>query len=376
MSEFTKLAFEQGELNQVLSGLFRGMLEKGAVDAVMAPATQPGKGVMQTLITAPETTGTVDPFAPVVPLNAAKLASAITARPAGRPIALVMRSCEVRALVELVKLRQANLEDVVLIGVDCLGRYENTDFLSLQAQGKTSESFLEQALSGTTAVGDCDISDACKACEYPVADNVDLRLCVIGAGQGAVYVEWTSEKGRAVREKLGLQTCNAPDARAGAIEELAKARTEERDKRLAAFREATSTFHALQEHLAGCINCYNCRVACPVCYCKECVFGTDTFRHTGEQYMGWADKHGALKMPTDTLSYHLTRLTHMSALCVGCGQCTSACPNGISLMPLFRATAEKTQARFDYLAGRSLEEQQPLAIFHDDELEEVTGQTK
>jgi hypothetical protein len=45
-------------------------------------------------------------------------------------------------------------------------------------------------------------------------------------------------------------------------------------------------------------------------------------------------------------------------------------------MPLFRTSAEKTQARFDYQAGRSVEEAQPMAIFKADEMVEVTGQVK
>jgi hypothetical protein len=45
-------------------------------------------------------------------------------------------------------------------------------------------------------------------------------------------------------------------------------------------------------------------------------------------------------------------------------------------MPLFRASADKTQGRFNYLAGRSLEEEQPMAVFKSDELFEVTGQVK
>lgn len=81
-------------------------------------------------------------------------------------------------------------------------------------------------------------------------------------------------------------------------------------------------------------------------------------------------------MPNDTTMYHLTRITHMSLFCVGCGQCTSACPNNIDLMPLFRTSAEKTQARFDYQAGRSIEEPQPMAVFKADEMVEVTGQVK
>jgi formate dehydrogenase subunit beta len=106
------------------------------------------------------------------------------------------------------------------------------------------------------------------------------------------------------------------------------------------------------------------------------VFVTDTFRHSGDQYFNWADKRGSIKMPTDTLFYHITRMTHISATCVGCGQCTSACPNDITLAELFRTTAEKTQARFEYQAGRSLDEPQPLAVFKEDELGDVTGQVK
>jgi hypothetical protein len=45
-------------------------------------------------------------------------------------------------------------------------------------------------------------------------------------------------------------------------------------------------------------------------------------------------------------------------------------------MPLFRTCAEKTQARFGYQAGRSPDEEQPLAGFMADELVEVTGQVK
>ena len=369
MAEFTKLSYEKGGLNQALAGFFKKLLEQNVFDAVMLPSGQPTRGVMQTLISRPEKLEAIDPFAPVVPLNAAKLVSALTATPSGRPVAVVLRSCEVRALIELCKLKQADLDDVVIFGIDCLGRFENNDFLKFQGKGGTTEGFL----SGEN--GGFEIAGACKMCPHPVAENVDARLCVIGCGN-AVWVEWLTERGKAVCGKLGEKTGAGPDKRDKEVEALKKTRTEEREKKLAGFRDATRDFQALQAHLAGCINCYNCRVACPVCYCKECVFVTDTFRHEGSQFMGWADKRGALKMPTDSLFYHLTRLTHMSTLCVGCGQCTSACPNDIELAPLFCAVAEKTQARFDYLAGRSPDEEQPLATFHDDELVEVTGQVK
>jgi formate dehydrogenase subunit beta len=376
MAKFAKLSFKKGKLNKELAGFFKGLLEKGTVNALLVPMTQPKKGVMQTLVTDPAKVENIDPFAPVVPVNGAKTASSITSTPSGRKVAMVLRSCEVRALVELVKLKQSDLDDVLLIGIDCLGRYENLDFFKLREQGKTTEGFLEKALAGDTQNNDFDISPACKICEFPVVDNVDLRLCVIGSGSEAVYIESLTPKGDEALETAGLSAGDSPARRDDAIKKLVQERTEARDKEFAAHRESTNSFEALEERLAGCVNCYNCRVACPVCYCKECVFVTDTFRYNGDQYMGWADNNGTLKMPTDTIFYHLTRMSHISLFCVGCGQCGSACPNRIDLMPVFRTVAQKTQARFDYQAGRSLDEEQPLTVFEADELGEVTGQVQ
>jgi formate dehydrogenase subunit beta len=376
MANFTKLSFKKGELNRKLADLFKDMMKKGVIDALLAPMTQPKKGVMQTLITNPSQLETIDPFAPVVPVNGAKIASSITATPSGRKVAMILRSCEIRAMVELGKLKQAHFDDVLLIGIDCLGRYENLDFLNVQAQGETTESFLEKGLNGDTKTNDIDIAKACKICEFPVADNVDLRLCIIGTGSEVLYIESLTPKGDHALEMVNLKTEDAPGKRDAALKQLINTRKAARDTQFEEYRESTSGFDGLKDRLAGCINCYNCRVACPVCYCKECVFVTDTFRHNGDQYMGWADTFGTLKMPADTLFYHLTRMSHMSLFCVGCGQCTSACPNDIDLMPIFRTVAQKTQARFDYQAGRSHDEEQPLAVFEDDELVEVTGQVK
>jgi formate dehydrogenase subunit beta len=376
MAKYAQVSFQKDEMNKKLGAFFKGMLEKGAVDAVLVPMAQPKKGVRLSLITSPEYTDRVDPFAPIAAVSGAKIASSLTARPSGRRVAMVLRPCEIRAVVELAKLKQVTLDDVLLMSVDCLGRYENTDFAKFQEQGGTSESFLTDALAGKTAAGDFDVAGACKICEFPTADTVDLRLAAIGAGSGNVYIEALTDKGEQALEKSGAKSSAAPAGRDEAVKKLAAARAEARDKKFAELGEEVNNFEALADKLSACINCYNCRVACPVCYCKECVFVTDTFRHTGDQYMMWADQSGALKMPNDTLFYHLVRMTHMSLFCVGCGQCTSACPNDIDLMPLFRASADKTQGRFNYLAGRSLEEEQPMAVFKSDELFEVTGQVK
>jgi formate dehydrogenase subunit beta len=94
---------------------------------------------------------------------------------------------------------------------------------------------------------------------------------------------------------------------------------------------------------------------------------------TPAQYLGWAKRKGAVKMPTDTAFYHLTRLAHMSTACVGCGQCSNACPNDVPVMELFRMLSARTQAAFDYHPGIRIEDRPPLAVFKEDEYQDVVG---
>ncbi|MFQ6001209.1 MAG: 4Fe-4S dicluster domain-containing protein, partial [Anaerolineae bacterium] len=127
----------------------------------------------------------------------------------------------------------------------------------------------------------------------------------------------------------------------------------------------------LLAQFSTCIRCHNCTVACPICYCKECLFRTSTFEHESDRYLRWAQRKGAIQMPTDTLLFQLTRLNHMVTSCVGCGMCESACPSDIPLTTIFRAVGQEVQAMFDYLPGRSLEDELPLATFKEDELAEL-----
>jgi formate dehydrogenase subunit beta len=313
----------------------------------------------------------------VVPTSAARLLSSLTHRNTGRRIAAVLRSCELRAFLELVKLHQGNVDDVLLIGVDCFGRYENRDYLALAAaDAKLTTTFLRGAANGggDEAANGAQLAAACRACTSPVAEAADLRLCAIGSDPTQqLFVEVVSERGAEAFAALGLAAADPPAGRDAAVAALVAQRSAFRSAHLAAFAERTRDLAALTREVGSCVNCYNCRVACPVCYCRECVFGTDTFRHDGEQYLGWSAKWGELKLPADTLFYHLTRMVHMSTLCVGCGQCSSACPNDVPIWELLSSVAERTQARFDYVPGRSLADGQPLAIFQPEEFIEVTG---
>ena len=130
MAKTAKIEIKEQDLIASMQGFFKTLLQKGDINGLLVPQRLPGKNaVMPTLITDPEKINGTDPLAPVFPMNAAKVVSKLTRKPLYGRVAVVLRPCEIRAFVELVKLKQARTEDVVLVGLDCLGAYGNVDYL-------------------------------------------------------------------------------------------------------------------------------------------------------------------------------------------------------------------------------------------------------
>jgi len=378
MAISAKIDVKDQDLLASLKDFFRSILQLEDVSAILVPQHLPMKNVvMPTLVTDPERLDGVDPLAPMFPANTAKVVSRLTRKPAGGKLAVVLRSCEIRAFIELVKLKQGYMDEVVIIGIDCLGAYKNTDYFKFVGEDVTesTKQFYQSVLSGKEAAMDgVELATACKACEYPVPDSADIIIGLFGMDTNSqLLAQAKNSKGEELLARLDLPDLKEPQARLDAIKSLIAQRKDYRDKMFAETTEATNTLEKLTGYLANCINCYNCRVACPVCYCKECVFVTDVFNHEPSQYLKWAIRKGAIKMPTDTVFYHITRLAHMSTACIGCGQCSNACPNDIPVMELFRTIAQRTQKAFDYEAGRSIEDDPPLSVFMEDELADVVG---
>ncbi len=378
MAITAKIDVKDKDILGSLQGFFKNILETDEIQSLLVPQHLPMKNmVMPTLVTDPNHLNGVDPLSPAFPMNAAKIVSRLTRKPMGAKVAAVLRPCEIRAFVELVKLKQGRTEEVILIGVDCLGAFQNKDYFQLVGQNAAESTvvFHENVLRGkSTEIDGLDLAPACKACEYPVADNADILIGLYGMDiDQFLLVQSQTEAGDQILKQMNLSTTEAPRARQDAINALITQRTKYRDDMFARTREATDSLEKMSSYFATCVNCYNCRVACPVCYCKECVFVTDVFNHDPSQYLQWANRKGIIKMPTDTLFYHLTRLAHMSTACVGCGQCSNACPNDIAVMELFRTIAHDTQKAFDYEAGKSIEQEPPLSVFREDEFAEVVG---
>jgi len=333
--------------------------------------------VMPSLVTDPERLDGVDPLSPAFPINTARMVSRLTRKRIGGKVVAVLRPCEIRAFIELVKLKQGLTEELIIVGIDCLGAYRNTDYFRFVGEdpAASAQRFYRKAIAGKGAeFKDVDLASACKACEQPIPTNADIAVGLFGMDpDDHLLVQSQTPAGESLAARLGLPAAQESPGRKDAIETLINARIGFRDQMFQETRAVTDSLEKLTAYLANCVNCYNCRVACPVCYCKECVFVTDVFNYDPSQYLRWAARKGAIKMPTDTVFYHLTRLAHMSTACVGCGQCSNACPNDIPVMELFRLVADRTQQGFAYQAGRNVEEKPPLSEFREDEFKEVVG---
>ena len=378
MAFAAKIDVAEKDLLGALRGFFRDILETDYIKAILIPQHLPMKNmVMPTLVTDPDQLDGVDPLAPAFPLNAAKIVSRLTRKPIGSKVAVVLRPCEIRAFVELVKLKQGRTDDVVLIGMDCLGAFPNKAYLQYAERhgAESTVRFYKSVLAGNPAeIEGTALAPACMSCENPVPINADILIGLFGIEvENYFWVQSQTEAGTDLLNQLNLAEMAEPPSRKEAIDAIVSQRTACRDEMFAKTRAATNSLEKMAAYFANCINCYNCRVACPVCYCKECVFVTDVFNHDPSQYLRWANRKGLIKMPTDTIFFHLTRFAHMSTACVGCGQCSNACPNDIPVMELFRTVAQSTQQAFEYEAGISIEQEPPLSVFYENEFPEVVG---
>jgi len=370
MNTNTILPVKEGDVLGALRGFLGALLENGIVDALLVPLEiGQGRSLAQTLVQDPAYLSGANPFSPVMPINSATLVSQLTGDRPSQKVGVVLRSCEIRALIELVKLQQANLDNLTVIGVDCLGTYKLDDYarrigeMEGPAEEKGARVIAEMRQQIVEGNVNSSLRTACQICEFPTPVGADITLGLIGVEDG-ILVTLDSE----MATRLGLAEGEAPQ-REDAVAKLVEARTAARDQAFAEFREAGKSIADFADQFATCIRCYTCSVACPICFCKECVFRTETFEPESERYFQGMQRKGALRMPSETLLYQLTRLNHMVASCVGCGMCESACPNNLPLTVIFRSVGDGVQKMLNYTPGRSLEDElPPLAIFREGEL--------
>lgn len=294
-----------------LQSLCRRLLEEGQVQVVIGYGRAGSNDPYPVFITRPEDVGQLV-WDDRCEANLVKYLLKKEVRALGKP-AIVVKSCDQRALVVLEKESQIAWDDVVVIGMACDG----------VGQPRAAK---------------------CLACDVrvpPVADHViggptiaDGKTTGVGGiGAGAIP--------EAPRSSLSPNG----DGRFAEMEEFLKKTPAER---LAFW----------QEELGRCVKCYACRQVCPLCYCERCI--VDKNRPTA------IDTSATLK---GNFAWHITRAFHLAARCIGCDQCTRACPAGINLRLLNLSLARAAEEQFHYRPGVDLDDSPVLGSYSPEDRE-------
>jgi formate dehydrogenase subunit beta len=369
----------EGNTTEAIQRFLKSLLKSGLVDALMVPMRTPAGTVTPALVSDPELLGAADPLAPVLPVNGATLAGKLSVREPRGKVGVLLRACELRALVELTKMQQASLDSLLLISVDCPGTYNVPEFQRRSADN-TSAKMWQELFNAATEDPEQPIAalrQACQVCEQPVYDGAQVTIKLFGTDyQQHLTVELGDDLAAALGDELTIQPAGE-DTRQTTINKLVAARSESCEAEFAKIHRRLSTGEdgshgeTLTGVFAACIRCHNCMTVCPICYCKTCVFKSEVFDPEPMQFVNWARQKGAYRLPSDSMLFHMTRLNHMGLSCVGCGMCTEACPAELPVGMVFRAIGQRLQQAFEYLPGRSIDEPLPLITFKADEWSEV-----
>lgn len=356
----------RGDASSTVNDILKGWLEKGEVDAVLAMQETPsGKSAFPAMISEPGKMNT-NVFAPLLPVSTATIVSRLTKRRGfNNPVVVVLRSCELRALVELVKLKQADMDNIITMAVDCPGTFSINTYSSYPGKGTPTEGILNGGDSAKY------MRSACLNCKDPVASNADINIGLFGMDHAKMLmIESSTDSGSSLLEGIGLKEMKDLKKREKGVEAVREEKKKNRD----AFKSEKMEIEGVDrmlEFFDTCINCHNCMGACPICYCKECLFESSVFDLEADKYMARSKGKGAFKTPTDSLLFHVTRFNHMILSCVQCGLCEQACPSNIPLMDIITKVADNAQSEFEYHPGTDPEEPVPMVVYREEEFQDV-----
>lgn len=347
--------------------LLRYLLDSRKVDAVLAMRKVNETGSRDlALITDPANLDELEPLTPVMTVNSGQILSSLSL--SENRIAAVLKPCELRALVERVKREQGSLENLLIISHTCSGVFP----LERAVEGSMDKLLPEYEEAVSRGEIPAGIRDTCRACLHFIPMNPDIML--------SAAVEGEPEKGCI----LYVNSENAMEALAdfegdhgtvvfdpSSLEKIKAARNGERESLFTSSEGDCSGLDGLLKVFGKCVGCHGCSRVCPICYCALCDFESMNFDYNLPYFEEHLARRGALRLPPDTVMFHLGRLTHMSFSCVGCGMCSDVCPVGIPVAAVFSRTGERTASLFDYVPGRDVTEEIPVMVFKEEEFSDL-----
>ena len=363
-----KKGVEEG-LNEFLEFL----LKTEKVRAVFALKKMNDKGaVSYSLITDPDELKNAIPLHPLMPVNAGKALSSFTLEGATEePVAAVLRPCELRAFIELVKRTQGSLDNILLISLTCGGVFPQRSV----TKGNLKTLLSQYWESAKKADIDPNIRETCQSCEHFVPQLADVM--VVSVGKKNIDKECTlvlnTKKGEEYAREAPGSTLSE-EIETAETKKLEEKRKEKNEKMVEGFQKDGSGLNALVKTFAACLGCHGCSQACPICYCTLCDFDSKTQEYKPVSFDSELEQKGGLRVPPGTLYFHLGRMSHMAVSCVSCGMCSDVCPVNIPVSSLFSIVGASLQEVFGYIPGRDVEETVPSGTYKEEEFAEIGEQ--
>ena len=358
---------EQGVLD-----FLKFLLDNNKVKGVFSLKKINKKGaVAYSLITKPDDLKDAVPFYPLMPVNAGKLLSRFTLKgSAKKPVIAVVKPCELRGFVELIKLEQGSLENLFIISSTCGGVYPT----KLEVDGTVEKNLSKYWDAVKKGDSPSDLRATCRACEEFTPYVADITVDLIGKNdidkQCMMFLNTKrceelakGMKGDFLEKELDSKN----------LDKVRERRSTEKKKLFDEIETKMKDIDGLIDIFGKCISCHGCSRVCPICYCILCEFESPDAEYGPSNYDSELRERGALRVPPDTVYYQLGRMIHIGISCVACGACDDVCPVDIPVSIIFKRVGETVQKMFDYVPGKDVEEKIPLATFKKDEFDEVEG---
>ncbi len=301
-----------------------------------------------------------------------------------KKIGVTVKGCDMMGFYELAKRKQINLDNVIMIGVNCggsvspvLARKMIADKYGVDPEMVHKEEidkgqFIIEYEGGHKGISVDELEEAgygrrsnCRRCKLKVPRQADLACGnwgVIGPRAGkATFVEVCSEKGANLLSgavKKGLLETEAANPKGldirGKVEgAMMKLGEKWRKHDFESLGEGKDRLKKIMTETSRCIKCYQCIDQCPICYCVECTTKNPAMVPPGE-------------LPVNFM-FHLIRYAHIASSCVNCGQCEEVCPAEIPNALFMHAQQVELEKMFGHTPGISME--LPILAYAEEKVE-------
>jgi formate dehydrogenase subunit beta len=322
------------------------------LDAMLAPIQLPGEAeVSPQWITDPAELDMVNPFAPIMLDNSATMIEGFVREHPNHHLAVLLRPCELRALVELQKRHRVHYrpasdatsyESLVVIGVDCPGTFFPEEYTRhVHDQREDAEMLHVQMSYGKQAsYVPFDVRQTCQLCDSPGPMGADITIGTIGIEPQGELLIIAKDEGLDRSLQLqdmtdGMATERQVVCREMMIGKMVDQRTENRNALLQGHTFGMEELSSTLAMFARCTLCADCLDACPL--------------YDGELagMLGAGDKHHG---PQSLLS-ELVKVSRWLASCSGCGMCRESCAHGVPLGQFINVLSHRIQAQLHYKPG-------------------------